>query len=106
MLREELKKLTVKELKEKCKELGIAGYSNKKEDELIDKILEKVAEKTEEAKELTAQKKEVTFIKLFKGNFAFGGKVYTGAEFTLNKEDAEHPRIKTALRAGLIKIKG
>ncbi|WP_411953188.1 Rho termination factor N-terminal domain-containing protein [Alkalibacillus sp. S2W] len=37
---DELEALTVKELKAKCKEMGISGYSKLKEEELINLILE------------------------------------------------------------------
>ncbi|MFW3412311.1 Rho termination factor N-terminal domain-containing protein [Aliarcobacter butzleri] len=39
MPKEELEALTVEELKAKCKELGLEGYSNLKKDDLISLIL-------------------------------------------------------------------
>ncbi len=39
MPKEELEALTVEELKAKCKELGLEGYSNFKKDDLISLIL-------------------------------------------------------------------
>lgn len=48
MPKEELEALTVEELKAKCKELGLEGYSNLKKDDLISLILGDDGEKPKE----------------------------------------------------------
>lgn len=48
MPKEELEALTVEELKAKCKELGLEGYSNLKKDGLISLILGDDGEKPKE----------------------------------------------------------
>ena len=52
MSRDELKKLSTKELKAQCKELGLTGYSRLKEDELIELILGAQEEPDSEIDEL------------------------------------------------------
>ena len=128
MSREELKNLTIKELKAKCKELKLQGYSRLKEDELIDLILDAEAnsdvdelldgeestetedeESTEtEDEESTETEDEidegslVVFKKLIKGPFGFNGKTFKGSTFELTAEEAKHPKIKNAITGQLI----
>ncbi|MCT7551981.1 Rho termination factor N-terminal domain-containing protein [Aliarcobacter butzleri] len=57
MPKEELEALTVEELKAKCKELGLEGYSNLKKDDLISLILGDDGKKPKE--ELEDDEKEI-----------------------------------------------
>lgn len=106
MNREELKKLSVEELKKKCKELGLSGYSRKKEDELIDMILKATKDKEDNKEdEVKEEEDKVVFIKLIDAVFSFQGKDFKEKEFVLTKEEAEHMRIKHAIKLNLIKVK-
>ena len=50
-------------------------------------------------------KKEIVFVKLIDNPFSFGGKIYKDKEFSLSVKEAEHIRIKNAIKSGLIKQK-
>lgn len=110
---EELKQLSIKELKAKCKELGLQGYSRLNEDELIAMIIEAESTKdTEDLDELLDGEDEesetkdesslVTFKKLIKGPFGFNGKTFKGSTFELTAKEADHPKIKNAIAGQLI----
>ena len=106
MNKEELKKMSVKELKEKCKELKLSGYSKKTEDELIDMILEATKDKEDNKKdEAKEEEDKVVFIKLIDAVFSFQNKDFKEKEFVLTKEEAEHMKIKHAIKLKLIKVK-
>lgn len=116
MSRDELKKLSTKELKAKCKALGLTGYSRLKEDELIelilgaqeseseiDELLDGVDEEGETENESTEDEGSlVVFKKLIKGPFGFNGKTFQGSTFELTAKEANHPKIKTAIKGQLI----
>ena len=112
MSREELKNLTIKELKAKCKELKLQGYSRLKEDELIDLILDAEAdsdvdelldgEESTETEDEIDEGSLVVFKKLIKGPFGFNGKTFKGSTFELTAEEAKHPKIKNAITGQLI----
>ena len=101
MSKEELKTLSVKDLKAKCKELGLQGYSKLNEDELIDLILGAAVVETEEEIEGSL----AVFKKLIKGPFGFNGKTFKGSTFELTDEEAKNPKIENAIKGKLIEIK-
>jgi len=106
MNREELKQKSVKELKELAKSLGLTGYSNKKEDELIELILNAVNEKElsdgNKKEKKTEKVAKIKFKKLFKGNLILFGKNFK-EDFELSEEEAKDKRVQVLIKAGLIK---
>jgi hypothetical protein len=125
MKKEELEALSVKELKDKCKELGLTNYSRLSADELVQLLLNQTPiDETDELDELLdgpddndggpdeqpeelgpEQTELVTFRKNIKGAFGFNGQIFTGSTFDLTVEEAAHGKIKNAIKNGLIKLK-
>jgi acylphosphatase len=106
MNREDLKALTVKQLKSKCKKLGLSGYSRLHEDELIELIVTNEVQNVETVEKDIKEKAQdtVTFKKLIKGAFGYNGKTFKGSTFELSLEDAECPRIKHAIKCKIIEV--
>lgn len=102
---EDLRDLTIKELKAKCKELGLSGYSRMKEDELIALIesVESDSEETTETEEVKETTETVKFKKLIKGAYGFNGQEFRG-NFELSGDEAKHPKIKRAIELGILEI--
>ena len=88
-----LEELSIKDLQQKCLSLGLEKYSKLNKDELI-KLIE-----TREVEEV------VKFQKIISNPYTFNGRTIKDDFFELSKEEANHPRIKTAIENKLIKIK-
>ena len=105
MNKEELKALSAKELKAKCKDLGLAGYSRLSEDDIVQLILDQTDEQPEDIDGDEYQTGSITFKKKIKGAFGFNGQTFKGSTFELTGEEASHDKIKNAIKNGLIEIK-
>lgn len=97
---EDLKELTVKELKAMCKELGGVKYSRMKEDELIAYIQELKADIEKFTEEVESD--TVKFKKIIKGSFGFNGVEYKGSIIELSKKESENKRIKRAVELNIL----
>ena len=82
------------------------GEENKDGEDKLDKIIE-LLNKEDDREEDTKDDEgsTVAFKKLIKGAFGFNGNTFKGSTFELSGKEANHPKIRNAIKCGLIEIK-